>query len=75
MCHFGPVTPNEEEGVSQQLLTVTEVAERCRIHPSTVRAMIERGDLPGVRIGKLYRIPQEAVERLVRVPESEPVPA
>lgn len=59
----------------QKLLTVAEVAERCRIHPATVRAMIERGDLPGVRIGKLYRVPREAVERLTRVPESRAVPA
>ena len=61
--------------MSQHFLTVIEVAELCRIHPATVRAMIERGDLAGVRIGKLYRIPQEAVEQLVRVPESERVPA
>lgn len=59
----------------QELLTVAEVAERCRIHPATVRAMIERGDLPGVRIGKLYRVPREAVERLVRIPDPEQVPA
>ncbi len=59
----------------QELLTVAEVAERCRIHPATVRAMIERRELPGVRIGKLYRIPREAVERLVRIPDPEQVPA
>ncbi len=53
--------------MSERFLTVAEVAEWCRIHPATVRAMIERGDLPGVRIGKLYRIPQEAVERLVHI--------
>ena len=55
--------------MSERFLTVAEVAEWCRIHPATVRAMIERGDLPGVRIGKLYRIPQEAVERLVHIPD------
>ena len=61
--------------MSERFLTVAEVAKWCRIHPATVRAMIERGDLAGVRIGKVYRIPREAVDRLVRIPEPESVPA
>jgi excisionase family DNA binding protein len=33
-----------------------DVAARYGIHERTVRNMIRRGVLPGVRIGKLYRI-------------------
>lgn len=55
------------------LLTVAEVAERLRVTPETVRALIHEGHLPQVslRPGSRhpgrggYRIPAEAVERLI----------
>ena len=57
-----------------ELLTVTEVAETLRLSPQTVRALIKRDELPGVRVGNLYRIPKAAVARLVNA-ERDPEPA
>ena len=34
-----------------EFLTVKEVAERLRLHPQTVRNMIDRGELTGTRVG------------------------
>lgn len=45
-------------------LTVTEVSERLRVAPQTVRYMIQRDELAAVRVGKLWRIPIEAIEAL-----------
>lgn len=57
-----------------ELLTVTEVAATLRITPQTVRSLIKRDELPGVRVGNLYRIPKAAVARLVNA-ERDPEPA
>lgn len=38
------------------LLTVDEAATQLRVHPETIRRMIRRGDLVGVRIGQCYRV-------------------
>ena len=35
--------------------TVDDVADFLRIHRRTVLKMAERGDIPSVRLGKLYR--------------------
>lgn len=42
--------------MSEQLHTVTEAAERLKLHPKTVLRLIHEGRLRGVRIGKSYRI-------------------
>lgn len=38
------------------LLTVSEVADRLRISRQAVHKKIKSGDIPFVRVGKLYRI-------------------
>ena len=38
------------------LLTMDEVAERLKIHRSTVRRLILDGELKHFRVGKFYRI-------------------
>ena len=39
-----------------QFLTVSDVAERLRVHPQTVRGWIARGDLRAIRIGRTVRV-------------------
>lgn len=46
------------------LLTVTDTARRLNRHEQTVRAMIRRGDLAAVRLGRLVRVLAAAVDRL-----------
>jgi excisionase family DNA binding protein len=50
----------------QETLKVAEVAKRLRVDPRTVRRMIDRGDLRGVRVGRLYRVPVDALEAYLR---------
>jgi excisionase family DNA binding protein len=45
------------------LLTVSDAARQLRRHEQTVRAMIRRGDLAAVRLGRLVRILATAVDR------------
>ena len=45
------------------LLTVTELASLLRLHEATVRKYADRGDIPCVRIGRVYRFEIESVEK------------
>jgi excisionase family DNA binding protein len=49
-----------------ELLTVAEVSEFLRLRGrSVVDAMVRRGDLASVRVGRLVRIPRWSVARLI----------
>mgnify|MGYP001226978422 CR=1 FL=1 len=43
-------------------LTVAEVAETMRVSKMTVYRLAKSGDLPAVRVGRSYRVPQDALE-------------
>ncbi|WP_082024675.1 excisionase family DNA-binding protein [Mameliella alba] len=42
--------------------TPDTLAERWACSAETVRQMVKRGELPGFRVGRLFRIPVNAVE-------------
>lgn len=44
------------------LLTVDEAAERLKIKPATLRSQLRAGRVASVRIGKMWRIPESALE-------------
>lgn len=46
--------------------TVTEVAEMMRLSRMTVYRMIHAGELPAVRFGRSYRVPESAVEQILQ---------
>ena len=46
----------------QRYLTVAEVAESMRVSKMTVYRLTRSGELPAVRVGRSYRVPQEALE-------------
>jgi excisionase family DNA binding protein len=46
-------------------LTVTEAAELMRVDPRTLRRALEAGQVPGVRVGNVWRIPVEKFRHLV----------
>lgn len=47
-------------------LTVSEVADRLRLNPQTVRNWIDRGDLPAVRVGqRRVRVRQSDLDRFL----------
>lgn len=45
-----------------QFLTVAEVAEVMRVSKMTVYRLVHSGELPAVRVGKSYRVPQQALD-------------
>jgi len=45
-----------------RLLTPQEVAAQLRVHRATVHRLLERGELPGVRVASLWRIDPAALE-------------
>ena len=47
-------------------LTVAEVAELARVSKMTVYRLIHAGELPAVRFGRSYRVPESAVRQLLR---------
>jgi excisionase family DNA binding protein len=44
-------------------LTLAEVAQFLRVHPSTVYRMLKRHDIPAFKVGSDYRFTKEAIER------------
>ncbi|QOR70053.1 helix-turn-helix domain-containing protein [Ruania alkalisoli] len=48
-----------------RFLTVAEVAEMARVSRMTVYRMVHSGELPAIRVGKSYRVPQAAVEEML----------
>lgn len=58
----------------ERLLTVSEVAERLRMNPETVRIWLRSGKLKGYRPGGPrmgYRIPESEVQRVLEAPEGK----
>jgi excisionase family DNA binding protein len=52
--HAGKECASPEPG--ERFLSVAEVAKRLDVSTKTVRRMIDRGDLPAHRVGKLVRV-------------------
>ena len=51
-----------------RFLTVAEVAELMRVSKMTVYRLIHAGELPAVRFGRSYRVPERAVTEALQRP-------
>jgi excisionase family DNA binding protein len=52
----------DSPGIGQvQFLTVAEVATMMRVSKMTVYRLVHNGELPAVRVGKSFRVPEKAV--------------
>jgi excisionase family DNA binding protein len=49
-----------------KFLTVAEVAAVMRVSKMTVYRMVHSGDLPAVRVGRSFRVPEKAVHEYLR---------
>ncbi|MGO4383120.1 helix-turn-helix domain-containing protein [Specibacter sp. RAF43] len=56
----------EQNFSNVNFLTVQEVAELMRVSKMTVYRMVHAGELPAVRFGRSYRVPQNAVEGFLK---------
>ena len=54
------------EETTKPLLTVSEVAEVCRVSDRTVRRWIERGELAAHRLGRQVRISEKDLKIFLR---------
>ncbi|CAN5265627.1 hypothetical protein BH09ACT6_BH09ACT6_07780 [soil metagenome] len=54
-----------------RFLTVAEVADMMRVSKMTVYRMVHSGDLPAIRFGRSFRVPETAVAALVGAPAAD----
>ena len=52
--------------LSSTVFTVAEAARRVQVHEETIRRAYRRRELGHTRIGRMVRIPEEALERWLR---------
>lgn len=51
------------EGVAAHVMTVQDVSNYLRVHPSTVYRLLKRNELPAFRVGSDWRFNVEAIDR------------
>ena len=49
-----------------RFLTVAEVAAMMRVSKMTVYRLVHNGELPAVRVGRSFRVPEQAVNDYLR---------
>ncbi|AKU17995.1 helix-turn-helix domain-containing protein [Luteipulveratus mongoliensis] len=49
-----------------QFMTVAEVAALMRVSKMTVYRLVHNGELPAVRVGRSFRVPEQAVHEYLR---------
>lgn len=55
------------EGISEvKFMTVAEVAAAMRVSKMTVYRLVHNGELPAVRVGRSFRVPEDAVNEYLR---------
>jgi excisionase family DNA binding protein len=55
-------TPGPSSMSDVSFLTVAEVAAALRVSKMTVYRLVHNGDLPAVRVGRSFRVPEQAVQ-------------
>ncbi|MDT4923097.1 MAG: hypothetical protein QOG01_810 [Pseudonocardiales bacterium] len=60
------VRPMDPALADVKFLTVAEVAAVMRVSKMTVYRMVHSGDLPAVRVGRSFRVPEQAVHEYLR---------
>lgn len=49
-----------------RFLTVAEVADVMRVSKMTVYRLLHAGEMPAVRVGRSFRVPQDALDAYLR---------
>ena len=65
-----PVTDNPAEynstgSIGDPLWTVEDVADYLKLQPETIRSMARRGELPALKIGKVWRFQSRAIHAML----------
>jgi excisionase family DNA binding protein len=56
---------NSSEKFSDPLWTVEDVADYLKLQPETIRSMARRGELPALKIGKVWRFQKHAIHEML----------
>ena len=59
----GDTMANEAKYSLPRVMTVKELSDYLRVHPSTIYKLLRRGELPGFRIGTDWRFNAEVIDR------------
>ena len=51
--------------LSEPLWTVEDVADYLKLQPETIRSMARRGELPALKIGKVWRFQKHAIHDML----------
>jgi excisionase family DNA binding protein len=62
----GGPRPADQALSDVKFLTVAEVAAVMRVSKMTVYRMVHGGELPAVRVGRSFRVPEQAVHDYLR---------
>ncbi len=54
-----------------RFLTVAEVADTMRVSRMTVYRLVHSGDLPAIRFGRSFRVPESAVRTAMETPVAD----
>ena len=57
--------------MEMDIYTIPEVAKRLRVNQTTVSRLIHRGELKAYKIGRIYRITKEEVDRFLNASKTE----
>jgi excisionase family DNA binding protein len=67
MASGPPSQPGQPGDISEvRFLTVAEVAGVMRVSKMTVYRLVHSGELPAVRVGRSFRVPEDAVNEYLR---------
>ncbi len=59
-------TTPERSWSEVRFLTVAEVAALMRVSKMTVYRLVHSGELPAIRVGRSFRVPEQAVHAYLR---------
>jgi excisionase family DNA binding protein len=60
---MGDIMANETKPTLPRVMTLKELSEYLRVHPSTIYRLLRRGKVPGFRIGSDWRFNAELIDR------------
>ncbi len=60
-----PAENNSTGSIGDPLWTVEDVAEYLKLQPETIRSMARRGELPALKIGKVWRFQRGAIHAML----------
>ena len=50
----------------EEILTISELSEHLRVHPTTIYRLLREGTIPGFRVGSAWRFSRAAIEKWER---------